>query len=126
MRSLNAKLRAEQRLTGEVRSGLTFTQVANVLWELQMSTAQGGGEQADGLLEGRVEAGDSIEDRVTQQLRGGRPSEEPHQTQQQHTEGYAQPHSRLEQCFEKKKHVCLFCASVRCEILSHVTTAVCL
>lgn len=39
-----------------------------------MSTAQGGREEADGLLERRVEAGDAIENRVAQQLRRGRPS----------------------------------------------------
>lgn len=56
------------------RSWLTFTQVADVFWELQVSAAQGGREEADGLLERRVEAGDAIENRVAQQLRRSRPS----------------------------------------------------
>lgn len=64
----------QSRVLSSGLSGLTCAQVANVFWELQMSTTQGGGEEAHGLLERLVEAGDSIENRVTQQLCRGRPS----------------------------------------------------
>lgn len=53
--------------------GLTFAKVTDVLRELQMCTAQGGREQADRLLEGRVEAGHAIKHRVSQKLCRGRP-----------------------------------------------------
>lgn len=85
-------------------SGLTFTQVANVFWELQMSTTQGGGEQAHGLLERRIEAGDAIENRVTQQLCRGRPSgSQTKHNNNKHTVCYAQQNSWLLKCFEKSR-----------------------
>ena len=51
----------------------TFAKVTDVVWELQMCTAEGGGEEADRLLEGRVEARDPSEHRVYQKLCRGWP-----------------------------------------------------
>lgn len=85
-------------------SGLTFTQVANVFRELQMSTTQGGGEEAHGLLEGRIEAGDAIENRVPQQLCRGRPSgSHTEHDNNKHAVCYARQNSWLLKCFEKSR-----------------------
>lgn len=51
----------------------TFTEVTDVFWELQMCTAQWGGEQANGLQEGCEEGRDLIKHRVPEQLGRGRP-----------------------------------------------------
>lgn len=52
---------------------LTFAEVADVFWEFQMCTAQRGREETNRFEEGRVEAGDSAEDGVSQQLCRGQP-----------------------------------------------------
>lgn len=53
----------------------TFAKIVDVLWELQLCTAQGGGEQANGLLERSMET-DVTEHRVSQQLCRGGPGED--------------------------------------------------
>lgn len=55
--------------------GQTFAEFTDVLWELQICTAQGRGKQTDWLLKGRIEARDPIEQGVPKQLCRGQPGE---------------------------------------------------
>lgn len=53
----------------------TFAKIIDVLWELQVCTAQGRGEKVNRFLEGSMEARDVTEHRVSQQLCRGWPGE---------------------------------------------------
>lgn len=73
-----------------------------------MSTAQGGREEADGLLERRVEAGNAIETRVAEQLGRSRPWVKNSRHNNRHTVLY----SAKQQLIKVKKSMFILCADV--------------